>query len=117
MSSTPTSHPYSFPKTARLRKHGQYQRVGHKHKRLVGKLIIVDSQQRNQDFIRLGITVTKKYGSAVERNRFKRITRDAFRLCRSILPQGIDMIIKPRSDAHRATSKEIQQELIHLLTA
>lgn len=116
MSSEKTTHSQSFPKTARLRKHGQYQRVGHRHKRLVGHWIIIDSQQRNQAAIRLGITVTKKYGSAVIRNRFKRIIREAFRLTRHILPQGLDMIVKPRSEAHNAKSSDIQQELIKLLT-
>lgn len=111
-----TCHPCSFPKGARLRKHGQFQRVGHRHKRLVGKWIIIDSQQRNQPNIRLGITVTKKFGSAVIRNRFKRIVREAFRTCRQNLPQGVDMIIKPRSEAHTAHSSDIREEIIKLLS-
>lgn len=50
---------------------------------------------------RLGITITKKYASAVERNRVKRIIREAFRciassgLLRS-LPIAIDCNIRPR---------------------
>lgn len=105
----------SFPKTARLRKSGQFQRVGHKHKRLVGKWIVVDFQLRNQPSSRLGITVTKKFGSAVLRNRFKRITREAFRLSRALLPKGLDIVVKPRTEALDASMQQIQQELMQLL--
>ncbi len=47
---------------------------------------------------RLGITVAKKYGDAVMRNRFKRHVREAFRhLCRSVT-HGIDLNVRPKED-------------------
>jgi ribonuclease P protein component len=55
----------------------------------------------NKGETRLGITITKKYASAVERNRVKRIIREAFRsiassgLLRS-LPIAVDCNIRPR---------------------
>src|SRR5437868_1957361 len=37
---------------------------------------------------KLGITVSRKYGNAVMRNRFKRLVREAFRVRREQLPKG-----------------------------
>jgi len=45
---------------------------------------------------RLGLSVAKKVGSAVVRNRWKRIVREAFRLCREMLPYGVDLVVIPR---------------------
>jgi ribonuclease P protein component len=45
---------------------------------------------------RLGLSVSRKLGGAVERNRWKRILREAFRLSRTQLPSDLDIIVIPR---------------------
>lgn len=45
---------------------------------------------------RIGIVITKKLGKSVRRNRIKRIIREAFRLTKSKLRNGTDIIIYPR---------------------
>ena len=66
--------------------------------------------------IRLGILVSKKYGSAVERNRFKRIVRAAFRALGTELTAGWDIVILPRA-SHAAKMPEILASLRQLLGA
>lgn len=48
---------------------------------------------------RLGLSVSRKVGKAVVRNRWKRLIREAFRLSRSQLPAGVDLIVIPRREA------------------
>lgn len=44
---------------------------------------------------RLGVTVSRQDGSAVERNLFKRRLRESFRLTKSLLPRGWDLVAGP----------------------
>lgn len=99
----------------RIRKRGQYQRISQQSKRHVGYWIIVDARQNNKPFTKLGITASRHYGIAVERNRFKRIVREAFRLSRLQLQSGFDLNIKPRHAARKATFFDIQTELLNFL--
>jgi ribonuclease P protein component len=46
---------------------------------------------------RLGLAVSARHGGAVQRNRIKRLCREAFRLCRQELPAGRDYMIIPRA--------------------
>lgn len=48
---------------------------------------------------RLGLSVGRKHGGAVRRNRIKRLIREAFRLERPTLPTGLDLVVLPRAGA------------------
>ena len=65
--------------------------------------------------IRLALLVSKKYGSAVERNRFKRVVRAALRALAPELRPGWDVLVLPRA-AHAVKMPEIRASLDTLLT-
>ncbi len=55
---------------------------------------------------RLGVTVPKKVGGAVVRNRIKRLVREAFRQERAALPDGCRVVVNARHSAGRLTLAE-----------
>jgi ribonuclease P protein component len=53
---------------------------------------------------RLGVSVSKRVGGAVERNRWKRRIREAFRRQKHELPIGLDFVVRPRKGAELDTA-------------
>lgn len=102
----------TLPKSSRLLRPRDFARV-RSGKRLVGRYLVVDV--RPAKFSRLGISASAKYGNSPERNRFKRLVREAFRKSRSSFPT-FEMNVIPRSLAKRATAQQIFEELKDLLT-
>jgi len=62
-------------------------------------LLLVFGHPNDLPHPRLGLSVSRKVGGAVVRNRWKRLIREAFRLTRAQLPVGVDLIVIPRTDA------------------
>ncbi|MDL2260335.1 ribonuclease P protein component [Deltaproteobacteria bacterium OttesenSCG-928-K17] len=59
----------------------------------------------------LGVTVTKKVGSAVTRNRLKRQVREFFRHNRRFWPVGFDLVIIARHGAAHKSGAELAADL------
>jgi len=59
---------------------------------------------------RLGITASRKVGNAVQRNRAKRLLREAFRCVRSQLPRGLDLVVIVRQGIGARTLSDVVAE-------
>lgn len=79
-------------------------------------LVKFEGSISNYPCSKLGITVSRKYGNAVSRNRFKRLIREAFRAKVSSLPTGtlIHALAKP---AKPLTYKQITQDFDQFIDA
>jgi ribonuclease P protein component len=90
---------YSFPKTIRLRRQAEFDAV-YKSKVFAADDVLVSNGAANGlPLTRLGLSVSRKVGNAVVRNRWKRCIREAFRQLQHELPPGIDIVIRPRKGA------------------
>ena len=90
---------FAFPKKYRLRKRIEFEHLKKNGLRIQNNLYIIKyAFNLNSEASRLGITVTKKIGNAVVRNRIKRLIREFFRKNRKQLTQNYDInvIVKQR---------------------
>lgn len=74
---------FVLPKASRIAKSAEFRLVYSEGKRFDGRLMTLFLRPTTCKFHRLGVTASKKgIGKAVERNRAKRLLREAFRLSR-----------------------------------
>jgi ribonuclease P protein component len=68
-------------------------------------------------FSRLGISVSKTCGNAVERNRIKRLVREAFRLNQHKIPSGYDYLVLIKKKIDQPSYGEIKKAFLSLLSS
>jgi ribonuclease P protein component len=89
---------FEFPASRRLRTRREFLLVqNHGAKITLPSFIVLVHARADERAARLGITVTRKFGPAVLRNRAKRLLREAFRLTPDLLPAGVDVVIIPKA--------------------
>jgi len=84
------------PPTARLLKHSDFERVYKQGRRHFSPHMTVFYLANSAGQARVGFTVGRALGGAVERNRIKRRLREAVRLRRSTIQQPLDIVINPK---------------------
>ena len=91
----------AFTKDDRLLKRSDFLRLSRYGKRIQNRYFIVYISKNDLKRCRLGITVTRKVGKAVKRNRIKRLAREHFRQNRHIFRDHWDIsLIAKRESAH-----------------
>ncbi|MCA9119087.1 MAG: ribonuclease P protein component [Planctomycetaceae bacterium] len=88
-----------FPKRLRLRKQAEFDRVFGGKVYAADDTLVMNGTSNELGRSRIGLSVSRKVGNAVARNRWKRLLREAFRTQQSELPQGFDLVVRPRRGA------------------
>ncbi|MDR1478003.1 MAG: ribonuclease P protein component [Planctomycetaceae bacterium] len=105
-----------FSKLLRLRCTREFERVFSARAAVADEFLIVFILPNNLQVSRLGLSVSRKVGNSVVRNRWKRLIREAFRKnCRSF-PQCIDLIVLPQRKAQPPNGKKIEFSFKKLIT-
>lgn len=102
--------PASFPKSARLRKRAEFVGLSKAANSYVVKGFLLVWQPNDLMQPRLGVTVSKKIGCAVTRNKVKRYIREIFRHNRHTLP-AVDMNVIARRESATMDFPSVLREL------
>ena len=82
-----------------MRKGIDFDRVHQRNTYAADDVLVVRGCENQLPYTRLGLSVSRRVGPAVVRNRWKRLIREAFRLSRQRLPDGLDLVVRPRRGA------------------
>jgi ribonuclease P protein component len=104
----------------RLRKHADYQLVYKAGRKQFSKQIAYFHALRPQDRRsdtpgpRIGLTVPKALGGAVDRNRIKRRMREAVRAALPLLTAPVDVILHPRRSVIDLEFQQLKREVANI---
>ncbi len=105
---------FSFPQTVRLKTPAEFQAVYDRKRSVSDALMVIYAKENARSLRRVGLSVSKKIGNAVARNRCKRLFREAYRLSQHELPVGVDLIMIPRNVPREPTVAELSESLVKL---
>jgi ribonuclease P protein component len=106
--------PLTFGQNRRLRSHVEFVHAQRTGRRVVTPhftlLVAAQPPGRGAAPSRMGLVVSGKVGSAVRRNRIKRVCRECFRTWPDFLPPGVDLVIIARAGAHELSLALVHEE-------
>ena len=104
-------------KKYRIKKNEDFQYILNRGKSFANRqLVIYYIRKENQTHFRIGISVGKKLGNAVLRNKIKRYLRESLNLLKDQIRPDVQIIIIARNDAKNKSFWEIQRSLKHVLS-
>ena len=93
---------YRSPTVPRFRPHehlkrpADFQAAYDRRRSAADNTLVVYARENGLPHSRVGLSVSRKFGTAVRRNRIRRLMREAFRLTKDDLPKGFDFVLIPR---------------------
>ncbi|NLE46895.1 MAG: ribonuclease P protein component [Sandaracinaceae bacterium] len=111
MSPAGRAQSYRFSRDDRLRSRVDYRHAQRSRLRVHTRSFLIILSPRDDERKRLGVTITRKVGNAVRRNRIRRCIREAFRLHRELFPAGFDYVFIVKKDAAIQGTGDVLDEL------
>ena len=112
-----TSVSSAFPKSKRLLRHADFQRVYQSGRRqFTGNMTVFflrrsETAEGGEESLRVGFTVGRVLGGAVERNRIKRRMREAVRSSWPANQAAVDVVFNPRRSVLELPFADVAQEV------
>jgi ribonuclease P protein component len=102
---------FGYPPERRLRKRGHFLAVMKRGTRFFSPRFILHALPNEGPHAKLGVTVTRKVGNAVTRNRWKRLVREAFRTHPEWFATPMDLVVVVKRDASPGGLENVSTEL------
>lgn len=99
----------------RLTRSIDFKRVRNAGKSYAHPLLVLVACPTTENTLKVGITAGRSVGGAIERNRAKRLLREAMRLLLPIMRPGWDLILIARQPLPTATYEQVQATLSQLI--
>jgi ribonuclease P protein component len=100
------------PPSGRLLRHADFERVYQQGRRHFSTHMTVFYLRRlDGEGMRVGFTVGRALGGAVDRNRMKRRLRESVRLCRPADSPAVDVVINPKKSVRTAEFQVLTSEV------
>jgi ribonuclease P protein component len=106
-----------FASRDRLRKQFEYRRLRKQGRRVHTKSFVLQVAPSDGAHTRLGLTVSRQVGGAVQRNRVKRLVREAFRCHRELFPPASDIVVIAKTGCAPRALADVVDELAHVSAA
>lgn len=103
--------PQRFRRVDRLKKRYEFKQAQLSGRRIHTPHFLIVVLPNALQNTRLGITVTKKVGTAVQRNRIKRVVREVFRRNRRLFPASHDLVFIAKRGATEIDYRSLLSEL------
>ncbi len=98
-------------KTVSLKENRIFRQLYAKGKTYYSSLFILYFRENRLETNRMGITVSKKIGNAVVRNRCKRLLREAYRLSEADIRTGYDFVFVVRTKMTEASLSDVLENM------
>ncbi len=101
----------TFPKEERIRRRADFLKIFREGSKSRTAHFWISFRLNGLPHRRLGITVGKKVGTAVVRNRLKRRIREFYRQNKRFFPAGMDVVVTARENAGSLDFRQVANEL------
>lgn len=102
-------------KLGKLRNNREFHLVYKRGRSVVTKHVVMYYRKNGSHLNRLGISVSKKVGKAVVRNRAKRLIKESFRLNQCEIGLGYDIVFVARVRMKDAKAKNVNKDMHRVL--
>ncbi|WP_088104608.1 ribonuclease P protein component [Halalkalibacter urbisdiaboli] len=102
-------------KEQRIKKNDEFSLVFDKGQSVANRQFVLYSlKKEGQDQFRIGLSVSKRVGNAVTRNRIKRLVRTFFQLYKEEIKSGFDYVVIARRPVADMEYQEVEKSLLHV---
>ncbi|MGI5965920.1 MULTISPECIES: ribonuclease P protein component [Anaerotruncus] len=93
--------------TTALKLNKEFRRAYYRGRAFTTPVVVVYTLKNHKGINRIGLTASKKVGNAVQRNRARRIVKEAYRLLETEFPVGWDFVFVARAKTVYASTNDV----------